>query len=126
MQTEIPEDVMKAAREAVAQDGWSVDGDSAYCDPGDSVIAVIDILPIARAIMAERERSQWLPIETAPQDGTGILAYNPLMGVYNTAYQKNEPDERDRWPCGFSGFLGKWYCWPTHWMPKPSPPKQEA
>ena len=75
MQTEIPEDVMKAAREAVAQDDWSIDGDSAYCDPGNSVIAVIDILPIARAIMAERERNQWQPIETAPKDGTPIFAW---------------------------------------------------
>lgn len=56
--SEISEDVMKAAIAAVSQDGWSIDGKSAYSDPGDSVIAMIDIMPIARAILAERERSR--------------------------------------------------------------------
>jgi hypothetical protein len=63
----------------------------------------------------------WQEIGTAPKDKP-ILAYNAVMGVYNTQYQALEPDERDRWPCGFSGWSGTWYCWPTHWMPIPKPP----
>ena len=67
--------------------------------------------------------SGWQTIDTAPKDGTPILAYNSFIGVYNTAYQADEPDEHDRWPCGFSGWLGKWYCWPSHWMPIPEAPR---
>lgn len=67
--------------------------------------------------------SGWQPIDTAPRDGTPILAYSPVMGTYNTAYQRNEPHEGDRFPCGFAGYLGKWFCYPTHWMPVPSRPK---
>ena len=66
----------------------------------------------------------WKPIETAPTDGTPVLAYNPVAGVYNTAYQREEPDEADRWPCGLWGRLGKWYVWPTHWAPIPGPPAE--
>jgi hypothetical protein len=71
---------------------------------------------------AALEEAAWQPMDTAPKDRP-ILAYNPMMGVYNTQYQSQEPDERDRWPCGFSGWSGTWYCWPTHWMPVPKPPE---
>ncbi len=121
MQTEIPEDVMKAAREAIAQDGWGIDGDLAYCY---FVIAVIDILPIARAIMAERERDKWQPIETAPKDGTHIIL--PRFGdeyfeVAGGEWRLNPKAGED----GLNGFEA-WISNPTHWMPIPTPPKQEA
>ncbi len=61
----------------------------------------------------------WQPIETAPKDGTGILAYNPFFGAYNTAYTDGE------WPCGFSVGCGQWFPKPTHWMPLPPAPNTE-
>lgn len=69
---------------------------------------------------------EWQPIETAPKDGTTILAYNGAIGIYTTAYQSHEPNEGDRWPCGFAGWLGKWYCYPSHLMPLPAQPKETA
>mgnify|MGYP001593852275 CR=1 FL=1 len=80
----------------------------------------------------------WRPIdENTPRDGTGILAYNPMAGVYSTAFTTRwtgDPGEHaagtyEGFPCGFwSGGLGsypfgKWDCVPTHWMPKPPQPQ---
>jgi hypothetical protein len=80
--------------------------------------------------------SEWQPIETAPRDGTPFLAFNPLVGVYHTAYTTRwtgEPNEEgyEGFPCGFwhSGGrcypFGKWDCVPSHWMPLPEPPPWE-
>lgn len=77
----------------------------------------------------------WQPIETAPRDGTGILAFNPFVGVYSTAFTTRwtgEPFEEgyEGFPCGFlplgpKGYpFGKWDCVPTHWMPLPKPPAE--
>lgn len=78
---------------------------------------------------------EWQPIETAPRDGRDILAYNPMVGVYNTAFTKRfsgELDEADYegFPCGLwasgspeSYNFGRWDCQPTHWMLPPEPPK---
>jgi hypothetical protein len=77
--------------------------------------------------------SDWQPIATAPKDGTPFLAYNSMVGVYNTAFTTRwtgEPNEDgyEGFPCGFwhSGGrcypFGKWDCVPSHWMPLPEPP----
>lgn len=94
-------------------------------------------LPTSMAAVAEIERlSDWKPIATAPRDGTRILAWNAMVGVYNTAFTTRwtgEPGEYragayQGFPCGFwsSGVddypFGKWDCRPTHWMPIPPAP----
>jgi hypothetical protein len=77
----------------------------------------------------------WRPISTAPKTGEPILAYNPVVGVYNTAYTTRwtieVPDKLyEGFPCGFwldfrGGYpFGKWDCQPTHWMPLPPPPRE--
>lgn len=82
--------------------------------------------------------SGWLPIETAPRDGSAFLAYNPLIGAYHTAFTTRwtgEPNEEGYegfpcgfWPCGSGSYpFGKWDAQPTHWQalppnPPPSPP----
>lgn len=65
--------------------------------------------------------SEWQPIETAPEDGTKILAYSPRAPgskIRVTWYRKAEDNasyigwgefNMDYWP-------------PTHWMPLPTPP----
>ncbi len=80
-----------------------------------------------------RESQGWQPIESAPRDGTMILAFNGFFGVYSTAFTTRWTGRRgeepyEGFPCGFhsSGLgsypFGKWDCQPTHWMPLPDPP----
>jgi hypothetical protein len=67
----------------------------------------------------------WQPIETAPRDGTSILAicasaYSPVAGVtwWNEAWTHySRPAEK------WHGGVVKWF--PTHWMPLPQPPNNE-
>jgi hypothetical protein len=70
--------------------------------------------------------SKWQPIETAPKDGTRILAFFPqeidsykILTVLFTWRQ---------WylcPDGAYDFEFEIAGDPTHWMPLPNPPKQE-
>lgn len=81
--TEIPDDVMKAA--------WRVAIDDLCIDePGQKQVDVVKV--IARAIMAERERchASWLPINTAPKDGSKFLflekSRRVQVGRYDTQF----------------------------------------
>lgn len=75
--------------------------------------------------------SEWKPIETAPK-GIRILCFNPVVGIYTSQWQDCQIDESPEYqsdveatnfPCGeWGGFLGKWFCAPTHWMELPEPP----
>lgn len=63
---------------------------------------------------------QWQPIETAPKDGTEILAYGRKQdGAYFVAFEYGD------WWC--AGPWDEGWCElnhaPTHWMPLPEPPK---
>ena len=54
----------------------------------------------------------WLPIETAPEDGSEVLLYQPNAGM-QVSWYGYDPDNEE---------LG-WYRFsPTHWMPLPSLP----
>lgn len=66
----------------------------------------------------------WLPIESAPKDGTEIIA----TGKTNISYLKNQYYvEFTHW--GKVNKIGKFlfcvqnYSQPTHWRPIPAPPK---
>ena len=63
--------------------------------------------------------SEWQTIDTAPQDGTEVLLYCPqepgddepvTLGLF----------ERGEW-CALQEHWPQLF--PTHWMPKPEPPK---
>jgi hypothetical protein len=67
---------------------------------------------------------QWLPIESAPKDGTRVLVYRDFPGLEKVI-------EIDKWwPA-----IGRWQKWPwnhpdeqpTHWLPLtlPLPPEGE-
>lgn len=71
--------------------------------------------------IARVENGGWLPIETAPKDGSNIILWAkygdlPLVGRYSKTY--------DEWlEAGGTGYKFT----PTHWQPLPqTPAKQEG
>lgn len=82
--------------------------------------------------------SEWLPIESAPKDGTAILIWQPSHARYDDkrnggAYDDNryaigywrtdqDPD-RSKW---MWGNRNSGYVRPTHWQPLPSPPPEAS
>ena len=71
--------------------------------------------------------SGWLPIETAPKDGTSFLSYN--HPGYN-CFQVVAWDLKYGWLIFNNGENGDFFIEailpPTHWMPLPAPPKDIA
>jgi hypothetical protein len=78
---------------------------------------------------------KWLPIKTAPKDGTTVLVYVPGDSLYPTAaqYDSRERFERDygdpdympegwRWSCGYPSDFHEHTIEPTHWMRMPKHP----
>lgn len=64
------------------------------------------------------EAQQWQPIETAPKDGTPILAYIPFGGGF--IMQTHWKVEIEFWFCD-----GGEVC-PSHWQSLLTPPKEGA
>jgi hypothetical protein len=79
----------------------------------------------------ERLMSEWLPIETAPKDGTTILAWSKyLLEPVTAAWRRNA--WMASWEKGavieYQGDYGTEYkdASPlTHWQPLPTPPEVE-
>lgn len=78
---------------------------------------------VRAAVLAERDRCarlcEWLPISTAPKDGTRVLLYRANWQEPNSVgwYSSNN----EGWMIAGTGapaWLGA-----THWMPLPPPPK---
>jgi hypothetical protein len=82
----------------------------------------------------EPECGRWEPIETAPKDGTHVILYfagwKPQIGSYCVSeyYRNGKLDHRtERW-------FGSWVSLapiskdpePTHWMPLPKAPVDDA
>ena len=104
-----------------------------------SKIAADTIIDCQKIVMdreqAKLDNVKWQPIETAPKDGTHILAWNYESRFYLPPYicwfgqDMNEPDENKReWLTrdGDGWSTGYYYtpCKPTHWMPLPDAPEQ--
>ncbi len=76
--------------------------------------------------MGNDSKLDWQPIETAPKDGTLVLAGRFVKGCDHDGHiavdhwhdrRRNPKDTYD----GFGRFNNTW--WPaTHWMPLPPPP----
>ena len=67
----------------------------------------------------------WQPIETAPKDGTHIIAFRPgntphIEGMYWAVYE--DTDRAGAWHWSYDGDAPRENP-PTHWMPLPEPPK---
>lgn len=71
----------------------------------------------------------WQPIETAPKDGTAMLAYlpdsvDPLMVVEVREFE-GDPDGPGWYITGTES-EAEIDCAPTHWMPLPAPPAPDS
>ena len=66
--------------------------------------------------------SDWMPIETAPRDGTAFLAFVPNYGC--VVMQR----DRNLWAVALIDAEGDPvnYFDPTHWMPLPNPPQPQS
>lgn len=67
---------------------------------------------------------EWQPIENKPRDGEWALVYmgnGPFRGIdtYRSGFFVSDEFLSAAHAYGFS------YDWITHWMPLPSPPKEE-
>lgn len=65
----------------------------------------------------------WQPIETAPKDGTTVIAFMPSEepSLAYCAGAGRSRDGGDWWVWTERSYVGR----PTHWMPLPAPPKTE-
>lgn len=74
----------------------------------------------------------WQPIETAPKDGTEILAWGK-MGSWGPGWMIVRYRQEKPWfgPCMWEAVIGGWAVYqdsqieddPIHWMPLPDPPQ---
>lgn len=93
------------------------------------------------ALAATLEGEAWLPIESAPKDGTDILLYAPSCfwldapSVGQTTSTIPERITCGGWQDGYGDLEGGWCSWdggftekhpPTHWRPMPSGPSTIA
>lgn len=71
-----------------------------------------------------REGLGWRPIESAPKDGTLILAYWPTMSIsqYPCVIFWDGDCHRDEWIVVNNRDYGEVY--PTHFLPLPQPPTE--
>jgi hypothetical protein len=88
-----PEDVL-----IVALDNW--------INPAGVAGVALSALAAAGYVIEQ----DWQPIETAPQDGTDVLVFDPTS--------PKAPKIALDWYHKEEGWLGK----PTHWRPLPAPP----
>lgn len=59
--------------------------------------------------------SEWMPITSAPKDGTAILVVTIGRQIDIAVFDQPRLD--------FIDYFYKARCKPTHWMPLPEPPK---
>ena len=112
--TVIPDDIDMTASNIVRAD---------YSDASEIDYALY--LAIARAILAERERSQWQPVKDAPKDRMVLVC----DVNWPAALQRDTPPPikvgyLDASTGAWKIFGASWH--PTHFMPLPSPPTKEG
>ena len=77
-------------------------------------------------ISSQQPLSEWMPIETAPRDGTDLLVYLPedYNKINICSYERNGRNGFD-W-CSARCVDGLEVGCPTHWMPLPDEPKGDT
>jgi hypothetical protein len=103
--------------------GWSQTAVNAYEEikqeiAGKFVPVREDILSAVREAM----EAKWLPIETAPRDGSWFMAYWPVQ-TFEDRVQTTQWLQGDWRFVDASDFMDDRQ--PTHWLPLPTPPRGE-
>jgi hypothetical protein len=79
--------------------------------------------------------ADWMPIDTAPRDGTRIMLYTPPSYVCLAVWRDKAAFARNETGSGWEVWNNdddSWYSFslepeePTHWMPIPTPPQEET
>ena len=90
----------------------------------------IEALRSRQCLHGISEPSGWMPIETAPKDGTLIVLgsrngvwIGKYLPLYGSGYRPDNP-----WSSMLLNHdhMAERYTWPTHWMPLPPPPTTPA
>lgn len=92
------------------------------CDKIDAALATAPPARSSDETASEASAPPWMPIETAPKDGTEILLgwFDPMQGHSKDVCTWNIIS--DRWFNG-QGPLSRHHAYqPTHWIPLPEPP----
>jgi hypothetical protein len=65
---------------------------------------------------------EWMPIDSAPKDGTPVLGWSLDFGYRDTVWGSKRPGWGPDWLWEepMDGYTATWE--PTHWMPLPKPP----
>lgn len=70
-------------------------------------------------ILAELDRMAWRPIESAPKDGSPMLVFSTGKHIGRATWNSEELMFEDE----HHEFIDQ--RWLTHWIPLPSPPKEQ-
>lgn len=74
------------------------------------------------AAVERLERYEWQPIDTAPKDGTRVIAFFPLFKTAKVAWHKTFYLDGPLWACDAVRSPDRWSDQPSHWMPLPAAP----
>jgi hypothetical protein len=116
---------MSEADDEVSDRLWELARDPKYAEIADTLAEAAGHIVSLNAIV-DMELPRWSPIETAPKNGTEILAWGLLRGSYGYT--------ADEWCRDIIQWNGGWLARrmanryatgfsPTHWQPLPAPPE---
>jgi hypothetical protein len=98
---------------------------AAICDKGYAKDKECALMAWQAATRLPSQVPQWLPIESAPKDGSRIIllmgGYKPIFGYW--CEQKYNSKPKPYWSCDQEHIMGVGWCranQPTHWMPEPA------
>ena len=112
--TKLPEPACTVSPYEVNHIFWEAGHEQAGC--GSSLFTESQMLQFRRDALEEAQA--WLPIESAPKDGTEVITGHPDGSIDVLRWLEVKTNRRG-WTDGEYFALS----WPTHWMPLPVPPK---
>lgn len=118
--------VPSAGRAAVLEEAAKIAEDYVQYDVADA-IRLLALHPVADKPSDDgAQGEEWQTIESAPKDGTVVLAFCKDEGVVSVRFEQKHSYGRFL-VCGVSdSYYGEFGVYPTHWRPLPSAPASEG